>query len=79
MNKKIFKKQQSMQQKIDLFFEDYYFDAQGLSSTTKMILDEQQLAKLLTKLAVGSATVWWSLLEIKDLVSFHRNSKKVRS
>jgi len=38
-------------------------------------LDEAYLARVLTKLAIGSATVWWSLLEIKEFLTLHRKAK----
>jgi len=38
-------------------------------------LDEAYLARVLTKLAVGSATVWWSLLEVKEFITLHRKNK----
>jgi hypothetical protein len=56
---------------INNFFENNYFDIQGLTPGIKNF-DEQYLAKVLTKLAIGSATVWWSLLEVKDFLSLRR-------
>lgn len=59
---------------INNFFENNYFDIQGLTPGIKSF-DEQYLAKVLTKLAIGSATVWWSLLEVKDFLSLRRKKK----
>lgn len=59
---------------INNFFENNYFDIQGLTPGIKNF-DEQYLAKVLTKLAIGSATVWWSLLEVKDFLSLRRKKK----
>jgi len=67
-------KKENIKSKIDNFFEDNYFDVQNLTPGNK-IFDEQYLAKVLTKLAIGSATVWWSLLEVKDFLSLRRKKK----
>jgi hypothetical protein len=70
----------SFRQRIETFLSEYYFDTQGIPlSKLSAVIDEAALAKILTKLAVGSATVWWSLLEIKEIVSLYRNSRKNRS
>jgi len=64
-----------LSRKIDSFSQDYFFDIQSVNPAAKLI-DEQQIAKILTKLAVGSATVWWSILELKEMYLIHRSSKK---
>lgn len=62
-------------------FSEYYFDAQTLPPFSRIssLIDEAALARLLTKLAVGSATVWWSLLEIREMASLYKRSRKNRS
>lgn len=67
-------KRQRLQQKIDSSLEDVYFDIQGMS-TSYTSLDEAYLARVLTKLAIGTATVWWSALEVKDFFVLRRKSK----
>lgn len=76
MSEKNFKKA-NLQNKLDNFFEENYLDIQGLSPGMS-VLDESYLARILTKLAIGSATVWWSLIEMKDFVSQYRTFRKVR-
>lgn len=76
MLEKNFKKAK-LQNKLDNFFEENYLDIQGLTPGMS-VLDESYLAKILTKLAIGSATVWWSLIEMKDFVSQYRAFRKVR-
>jgi len=69
-------KRQELQNKIDNFFEDSYFDVQGISPTSSFAsIDEAYIARILTKLAIGSATVWWSILELKDFVILRKKSK----
>lgn len=69
-------KKQNLEQKIDQFFEDNYFDIQGITPSSSFAsLDEAYLARILTKLAIGSATVWWSLLEMKEFLSLRKKSK----
>jgi hypothetical protein len=72
---KISHKKDNLSRKIDSFSQDYFFDIQSVNPAAKLI-DEQQIAKILTKLAVGSATVWWSILELKEMYLIHRSSKK---
>jgi len=73
----ISQKQKYLQNKLHNFFEENYLDIQGMSPGISS-LDEAYLARILTKLAIGSATVWWSLLEIKDFLQL-RNKVKVSS
>ena len=49
-----------------------YFDVQGFDPTN---IAESQVARLLTKVAVGSVTVLWSLMELKSLIKFRRTLK----
>lgn len=69
MNKQQKKAQlkQSIQSKLD----DYYFDVQSVGSSNPL-MDESQLIKLVTKLSVGIATVWWSALELKDYIKLRK-------
>lgn len=67
--------------RIKEFLSEYYFDTQGLPPLNRVssVIDEAALARILTKLAVGSATVWWSLVEIREVVSLYRRSRKNKS
>lgn len=69
-------KKELLKNKISNFFDESYFDVQGLSpGNLASSIDEQYLARILTKLAIGSATVWWSLLEVKDFIVLRKLSK----
>jgi len=57
---------------LENYFENNFLDIQGLSSTT---IDEAYLARILTKLAVSSATVWWSLMEVKQFIDLRKTAK----
>lgn len=48
-----------------------------MSPLSNASLDEQFLARVLTKLAIGSATVWWSVIEIKDFLVLRKKAKGV--
>lgn len=63
----------NFQSKLNDFFEESYFDVQGM--TTKMTFNETQLVRLMTKISVGVVTVWWSSLELKTLLKSYRLSK----
>lgn len=67
-------KKQILQSKIEQFFDENFLDTQGFTPGINMI-DEQYLARILTKLAISTATVWWSILEVKE---FFLLRKKVR-
>lgn len=73
MNKK--HKQQVLSNKINSSLDGYYFDIQSISSSTP--IDESQLVKLVTKFAVGVATVWWTAIEIKDYIKLKRMDSKI--
>ena len=79
-NRTRLEKKQELQAKMDTFFEESYFDVQGLSpGSLSSSMDEQYLARVLTKLAIGSATVWWSLLEVKDFLVLRKKSKGLKN
>lgn len=65
---------QKLEESINKIFEEYYFDVQGIN-TGFGTLDEAYLARILTRIAVGSATVWWSILEVKEFIILRRKSK----
>lgn len=71
-------KKKVLSEKIDAILQDCYFDVQGINPNIPN-LDEAYLARLLTKLAVGSATVWWSLIEIKDFMKIRSSAMKTRT
>lgn len=48
---------------------------QGFSTTALSGAAETQLARILTKIAIGSATVWWSVLELKDFLKIRHTLK----
>ena len=62
-----------LEDKINNFLQESYFDVQGM--TTKVSFNETQLVRLMTKISVGLVTVWWSSLELKTLLKTYRLSK----
>jgi hypothetical protein len=70
-------KQDRLSAKLEDTLSKYYFDVQGINPGVS--LDEAYLARVFTKIAVGSATVWWSLLELKDFLELRRNLKRRKS
>ena len=68
--------EQELHNKISEYLDDCCFDIQGISSSSSLSsAAEVQLARILTKIAIGSATVWWSVLELKDFVSIRKTLK----
>lgn len=62
--------------KINTYFEDCCFDIQGISGSQSVAnLAEAQMAKILTKIVVGAASVWWSALELRDFLKNRRSQK----
>ena len=66
-------KKEKLQKSIDDFLQKNFLDIQGITASNS--LDEAYLARILTKLAVSSATVWWSLLEVKQFINLRKNIK----
>jgi len=74
---RIKQKQKQLSDKIENKLSEYYLDVQGI--TPGISLDEAYLARVFTKIAVGSATVWWSLLELKDFLELRNDLKRRKS
>ena len=72
MNETVISKRKNLEQKINSSLDNMYFDVQVFDPTN---IAESQVARLLTKVAVGSVTVLWSLMELKNLVKFRRTLK----
>jgi hypothetical protein len=66
-------KKEKLQRSIDDFLQKNFLDIQGITASNS--LDEAYLARILTKLAVSSATVWWSILEVKQFINLRKNIK----
>jgi hypothetical protein len=64
--------------KINQYLDDCCFDIQGLGPSSFSDVAETQLARILTKIAIGSATVWWSVIELKDFIKV-RHTLKVKN
>ena len=58
----------SVQAKLD----NVYFDIQGLNVSK---ISEHHIARLITKVAVGAVTVWWSLLELRSIYNTRKTIK----
>lgn len=71
-------KKKVLSTKIENLFEDCYFDFQSVNPNLPNF-DEAYLARLLTKIAVGSATVWWSLIELKDFIRLKSVATNIRN
>ena len=72
MNETVLNKKKNLEQKISSSLDDMYFDVQGFDPTN---IAESQIARLLTKVAVGSVTVIWSIMELKNLLKFRKTLK----
>lgn len=70
-------KKEILENKINNFLDETYLDVQSLSPNIAS-LNEAYLARILTRLAVGTATVWWSVIEIKDFIVLHKKSKALK-
>lgn len=76
MNKQ--QRKTELSSKINNYLDDCCFDIQGLGPSSFADAAETQLARILTKIAIGSATVWWSVMELKDFVKI-RHTLKVKN
>jgi hypothetical protein len=72
------KNQKKSQLKSDIseYLDNSFLDISSTGTSNCSNFTEAYLAKLLTRIAVGSATVWWSVLELKDLVSTRKKYKR---
>jgi hypothetical protein len=68
-------RKQELSQQLNNYLDDCCFDVQGISTSSLSSIAETQLARILTKIAIGSATVWWSLIELKDFVNIRKSLK----
>jgi len=69
-------KRQEQLNKISSYFDDCCLDIQGISTSQSIAnASEAQLARILTKIVVGAASIWWSLLEFKDFLKNRRTEK----
>lgn len=59
--------QQELQNSIKSYLDDCCFDVQ-FNPTGTLSGTEAYLVKLLSKIAIGSATVWWSIIELRQFV-----------
>lgn len=64
------KKPQDIANKLQDVLNNSYLDVQGLTPGN---ITETQIARLLTKVAVGSVTVFWSIIELKNIVKFRKS------
>jgi len=44
--------------------KNVYFDVQGINFAK---ITEHHIARLITKVAVGAVTIWWSLVELRSI------------
>jgi hypothetical protein len=62
--------------RVQNYLDDCCFDIQGISSSqTLSSTAEVQLARILTKIVVGAASVWWSALEFREFLKNRRTTK----
>lgn len=60
-------------QAIKSYFDDCCFDVQ-FNSNSPFSVAEANLIKILSKIIVGTATAWWSIIELKE---FFENRKSI--
>jgi len=62
--------------KVQNYLDDCCFDIQGISSSQSLAsAAEVQLARILTKIVVGAASVWWSALEFREFLKNRKTTK----
>ena len=70
------KNEQELRNIISEYLDDCCFDIQGISSSSSLSsAAEVQLARILTKIAIGTASIWWSIIEFRDFISNRKISK----
>jgi hypothetical protein len=62
--------------KTNNYIDDCCFDIQGMSSSHSLMnAAESQMARILTKIVVGAASIWWSTLELKEFIKTRKIQK----
>ena len=62
--------------KFQNYLDDCCLDIQGISSSQSLSsAAEVQLARILTKIVVGAASVWWSALEFRQFLKNRKLTK----
>ena len=70
------KNEQELRNTISEYLDDCCFDIHGISSSSSLSsASEVQLARILTKIAIGTASIWWSIIEFRDFISNRKISK----
>jgi hypothetical protein len=57
----------NISESIQSYLDDCCFDVQANTNNT-LSGTEAYLVKILSKIAIGSATVWWSIIELKQFI-----------
>ena len=52
--------------------DNVYFDVQGINVSK---ITEHHVARLITKVAVGAVTIWWSLMELRTIYNIRKSTK----
>lgn len=67
-----------LRRKLNKFFEETDFDISGIPGSSCSPFNEVYLARIVTKIAVGAATIYWSSLELKEFMNLRKDvSRKV--
>lgn len=59
-------KESNLEDKVLSYLRDCCLDIHGISGSSVSSMMEAQLTKILTKIIVAIASIWWSSLELRD-------------
>lgn len=65
----------SLENKVNNYFQDSYFDFQTMNPG-KLSINETQIVRLVTKITVGLATVWLSSMELKSVLKTIKTARR---
>lgn len=75
---KTMKNKKDIHNKILDYLNDCCFDIQGISSSSSLSsAAEVQLAKILTKVVIATASIWWSIIELREFIANRKISKGI--
>lgn len=66
-------KNKDVSESIKSYLDDCCFDFQT-NINNPLSVSEAYLIKILTKIIIGSATAWWSLIELKNFIENRKTS-----
>jgi hypothetical protein len=67
--------QKQISEKVSYFIKNSYLDVNGVGPSP-LSADHTQIVRLVTRMAVGASTAFWSFMELKDYMRLRKSFRK---